>query len=264
MHIQLPKFLQRIHITSHHIKSHFRVNSFDKMKTLIFQFLYLIVLTEVKATPLKFNGCSFFKNDTGSNVIFYHDKLCNEVTEKSCINEFDMETRSKVDLLKFECKFAPVSILIEEDLLSKYPKLHTVDISSLEAPALNVILNGSEIDGAHRHTSYNVNILKAFNNRLRHIPKSLFVLMPNISEIDFSYNQFQTLTSTCFNGAQQLTKINFSHNHLTSVANGVFVQLEKLRVLDFSANELEALKSHAFLADDNKYAYLCLKLRFVF
>lgn len=220
------------------------------------------MLTEVKATPIKFNGCSSFKNDTGNNVIFYQDKLCNDVTEKSCINEFDMETRSKVDHLKFECKFAPISILIEEELLSKYPKLNTVDVSSLEAPALNVILNGTEIEGTHRHTSYNVLILKAFNNRLRHIPKSLFVLMPNISEIDFSYNQFQTLTSTCFNGAQQLTKINFSHNNLTSVANGVFVQLEKLKALDLSANQLEALESHAFLTDSNKYAYLCLKLRF--
>lgn len=219
---------------------------------MIAYFLLLIVpIMGINNAFIKFNGCFSFKSSTGSDTIFYRDKVCNSVTEQSCFNDFDLETRSKVELLKYECNVAPIAIIIESDILGKYPKLHTVDISHLDAPSLNVILSGRDVDNVYQYQSYNVTALKAFNNELQTIPKSLFVLMPYVRDIDFSYNQFQTLKSTCFDGAQELNKINFSHNHLSSLENGVFVKLHKLNELDLSSNHLQLLDSHAFLADDN-------------
>lgn len=202
----------------------------------------MLLLNVVQNTPIQFKGCFIFKESTATDVVFYQDKLCNHVTEQSCINEFDIKTRSKVSELKYECKFAPIVILIESEILSKYPNVQTVDISSLEAPALNVILNGNE--------NFNVNTLKASNNNLRHVPKSLFKLMPNISEIDFSYNHFQTLKSTCFDGGQKIMKISFFHNHLSLLENGVFANLNNLQALDLGANQLKSLESRVFLDGD--------------
>lgn len=205
-------------------------------------FLLVLLLNVVQNTPIQFKGCFIFKESTATDVVFYQDKLCNHVTEQSCINEFDIKTRSKVSELKYECKFATMVILIESEILSKYPNVQTVDISSLEAPALNVILNGNE--------NFNVNTLKASNNNLRHVPKSLFKLMPNISEIDFSYNHFQILKSTCFDGGQKIMKISFFHNHLSLLENGVFANLNNLQSLDLGANQLKSLESRVFLDGD--------------
>lgn len=202
----------------------------------------MLLFNVVKNAPTQFNGCFIFKNSTVTDVVFYQDKLCNHVTEQSCINEFDIKTKFKVSKLKYECKFAPIVVLIEPNILSKYPNVQTVDISSLEAPALNVILNGND--------NFNVNILKASNNHLRHIPKSLFKLMPNISEIDFSYNHFQTLESVYFDGGEKIMKISFFHNHLSIMENGVFANLNNLQVLDLGANQLKSLESRVFLDGD--------------
>lgn len=208
-----------------------------------FLFLLLVLLLNiVKSAPIQFKGCFIFKNSTATDVVFYQDKLCNHVTEQSCIDEFDIKTRSKVGKLKYECKFAPMVILIEPNILSKYSNVHTVVISSLEAPALNIILNGND--------NFNVNTLKASKNHLRHVPKSMFKLMPNISEIDFSYNHFQTLKSTCFDGGKKIIKISFFHNRLSLLENGVFANLNHLQALDLGANQLKSLESRVFLNGD--------------
>lgn len=222
------------------------------MKTAFICAFLFMASNAADYAPFKFNGCfSLTRNNESveTSEIVFRDKMCKNVTEENCRDDFDSATRSKVELLIFECQSPAVPVVVESETFEKFPNVKTVDFSSLEAPSLNIVLNKRNRDGEFQ--GYNVTTLNGSKNRIRHVPQSLFVLMPYIREIDFSHNQFQILTTNCFKGARQLTHINFANNHLANLEPGVFEKLNQLKSLDLSGNELKSVDAGAFWSGDS-------------
>ncbi|XP_031633872.1 chaoptin-like [Contarinia nasturtii] len=97
----------------------------------------------------------------------------------------------------------------------------------------------------------------ASKNRFVTIPNKIFMYMPNISEIDFSFNRLVSLDSSCFEAPEfndtqrlalipELFSINCSHNKISQLDQGAFSNLLLLENLDLGDNEIEYIDYEVF------------------
>lgn len=82
------------------------------------------------------------------------------------------------------------------------------------------------------------NVIKfnASHNELTQIPADLFQKMPDMIEIDLSYNYFQDFNVTNFRGATHLSKIHLTHNLLENLPYKIFWDSFQLQSIDLSNN----------------------------
>lgn len=172
---------------------------------------------------------------------YYHYDPNGIYTYNSCYGEiFEYDKTYKYiveELIMGDCKASRLSI----DLSKQFPNLRSFDISHIGIEYL------SSTDLYFKY----LNKLLASNNQLANISNSLFVHLPDITDIDISFNQIIGLYSGDFKGNTKLSTILLSHNKITTLANDVFSPLINLISLDLNNNFIEMLHPDIFKMNVN-------------
>ncbi|XP_031618700.1 chaoptin-like [Contarinia nasturtii] len=88
--------------------------------------------------------------------------------------------------------------------------------------------------------------LRAFSNNICNISGSIFSRAPNLTAIDFSYNNISVLYRNDFKGAPQIIKMDFSSNRISSLENEIFMDLPNLTDINFANNRINELHKNIF------------------
>lgn len=127
-------------------------------------------------------------------------------------------------------------IQLDQRIRVFFTNLQTFDISSYGVESLS----SADLNLKHLET------FKAPYNQLTNISSALFIHTPQISEIDFSYNQINAIHSDDFKGASKLTKILFPHNDISILESELFMHTPKLMSIDLSYNKITKLEIDTF------------------
>lgn len=205
--------------------------------------LILLLLIKVCSGEFSSNWC-FSSNNNRCNSSYPEmiELICktfkNFNSKQNCTVEFD---RFKVKSVKYECKRNVSFISLDPQVLKTLPNVHDVDISGLGLHDFEVLLHKNVISGKIETPNLNIAKLNASNNVITRIRNSTLAQMPNITEIDFSFNKFNSLICADFEGAFRLISMNFSNNNISFLASDILSKQKNLEILDLSNNKITKL-----------------------
>ncbi|XP_055301682.1 leucine-rich repeats and immunoglobulin-like domains protein 1 [Sitodiplosis mosellana] len=87
--------------------------------------------------------------------------------------------------------------------------------------------------------------LNASHNNITELNEKTAINLVLLQDIDFSYNQIETLTDLS-NISSQLVIVNFSHNKIHYVEANAFQKLSELKLLDLSYNFIRVMPDNVF------------------
>lgn len=130
---------------------------------------------------------------------------------------------------------------LNERLYKSFKNLRVLDITNfgvtyLTSEALNLKL---------------LEKLIAAHNNMTNISEWTFFNVPNITEIDFSFNKITTLYASNFRRAPKLKVINLSNNRIYNLGPETFRGLFNLRILDLSYNLVSTIDKNQFNANNS-------------
>lgn len=194
------------------------------MKKSVFCAVFLVLFSG--CDPLfdgMFNGCSFIENNMTAMHLFC--KRTAGMPQDNCTTLIENGTlpsnvkQLKISVCAVERKPDSLSYSF---ILSN--GLHTLDISyNNHKPFVKHILEKSSCG--------HLNHLYASHCQLNKIPKDLENRIPNLVEIDFSFNKFRQIDSISF---QHLKSLNLSSNKINSLDAKTFRNLNTLEILDLT------------------------------
>lgn len=89
--------------------------------------------------------------------------------------------------------------------------------------------------------------IKLFNvshNELSSIPTNLLANVPDLIEVDFSYNKIEMLR--LLTGVEKLKRIDLSYNQIDSIDDDAFSHLINLEFMDLSNNHINRIKANVY------------------
>lgn len=212
--------------------------------SIIFVVFFIFIITEV------INSDSQFPNQ---NSLILNATECTEINTNN--NNLSLPT---VETLVYPKQCVINGVLeFDSDFLKKFKNLQTINVSSLEIANFNFswTRKNSEVKDKLNITSF-----IASHNHLRVIRSDIFIYMPNISEIDFSFNVINSLNSSNFqtDSPNFIMMINCSNNAISELDQASFSKLKNLRKLDLSSNRIKKINSQVFI-DNNRIEYVNLR-----
>lgn len=121
------------------------------------------------------------------------------------------------------------------------------DISSQQISSIALTYSATVI--SHTITTFN-----ASHNELNAISSSISI--PNLITIDFSFNQFRTISSNLFFGSTKLIQFSLAHNQIFSVNSSVFSSQQNLEDLNLSRNQIATIDGNFRNNKELKYLNL--------
>lgn len=187
---------------------------------------------------------------SASSYCNYGDQLfqivCNgdSYISSQCYEEMEKVQTSIKQLKIVGCK----ELVYEtENILSHFEGVLELDMSSL----------GLSILVPEKITILKLLKLNVSHNCLTIVESAIFEQTPNISEIDFSYNEISELNT--FTAAPNLLMMNFSHNLISVLHTGTFSGVKELKVLDLSCNNIGSIEKEIFI-ENKKLEILRLEM----
>lgn len=178
--------------------------------------------------------CELFDGNSNSVEYYcehFHNLLPEDCTEKSVRNTLHKDLSKQVTSDVKWLKIGGCDPTTALNTIRRYKNLRKLDISHSAFNSLDwfdVQLNGLEV-------------FHASNNQLSITPSNLFNNLPQLTEIDLSFNRFEKIESNTFNGAAHLKKIDLSHNQISSIARDAFPNLTNLEFVDLGYNLLNEI-----------------------
>lgn len=203
------------------------------MRIKVIGLIYLISLNSFILVSGVIKDCFFIENNT-------------ESVEFVCGNE-DIESKNSICYRSF---------IVSDFVDVNRAKLKQINVgSSCSSPALYIdfyktFINLRVLNISHRKCEYltaealnfkYLEKLNAQNNKLNNISNSVLKNLPNLLEVDFSFNEIKNLSSLDFQWSPKLSIMNFSYNQLSHLDQDTFQNLTELRILDLSANFIEVI-----------------------
>lgn len=84
-------------------------------------------------------------------------------------------------------------------------------------------------------------LLNVSHNNVQQLNKEIFIQMPEMIEIDLSYNALEHLEWGAFDYAKKLMRIHLSHNKLIEIQPETILSLTHLDFIDLSYNRLQSI-----------------------
>lgn len=190
------------------------------------------------------------ENSFEKNVCIFNNTLVSEAS--NCSEQrwkCDEKNNSKeLELIKIpECTVTNLELNAEN--LNKFPNLMRIDVSSFEIQSVSLKITNSQ----NRHDS--ITSFYVSHNHLDNIPASIFAYLPNLKDIDFSHNHFESFS---FDKIPKLMQINGSHNKISKLEPELFSSLVHLEYVDFSFNQIESIPAN-FFENNSKMRFLNLQ-----
>lgn len=212
------------------------------MKRSVFCTVFLILFREFDTLfDGLFNGCSFIENNPASIHLYCSDVM--GIPQNNCTSRIENVTflLSVTHLKISACKFETVPESFSS--VMKITVLHKLDVShNSHKPFVDHILR----------TSYNsLEHLNASHLQLNTIPESLQISMPNLMEIDFSFNKITRIDFTAFQKLPKIKLLDLSSNKIKSLDSNAFRNLNALETLDLRANPILNITHDTFDGIEN-------------
>lgn len=211
-----------------------------KMGHIIVFGLILLSLVRAQSHPPFSNGC-FFSTDNTELLKYTCRSKVNGITSKECRRAFE---QPEVKMIQFECERKSSSLSIQLDELKWFRNLKVLNISNLGV--YSIIFDQTKYSPTF-YLQPQVTALKAIHNHFKMISYEILDQLPKIVEIDYSYNEIQTLYLNLFNMTNDILMINCSHNQIESIGIGAFSTLRKLKSLDLCNNKIKNIDENIFL-----------------
>lgn len=126
-----------------------------------------------------------------------------------------------------------------------YSTLFTIDSLDKDRYKIDHVKGVGCILNDLHFTAFNqLNATTEFN--INYHLNSVFKLMPNIIEMDFSSNELTAINSSDFEDAFKMTTLNISFNRIAFVEFEAFSHLVELKILDLSNNRIESFQQDLF------------------
>lgn len=205
------------------------------MKHIIVFALVSLLLVQVQLKHPLIGGC--FSN---SERIEHIKLICKfDVQTTECLQNFN---ETNVKFIKYECKEQLDVVTLHLSVLRMFRNLRIMDFSYLGIK----VFSFDKITSISDNFMLNVKMLNASHNQLSNISNEIMNYMPNIVEIDFSYNEFISLDLNKFSAANLLIA-NFSHNQIENIVNRAISKLKRFQVLDLSYNNIKWIDDNDFI-----------------
>lgn len=142
----------------------------------------------------------------------------------------------------FGCKMARV----KPGIFGSYRKLKELDLSHLD---LEVLLR-QDLD----HADHLEKLLLS-HNKITEIPAAVFINAPQLTEVDFSFNQINLIDSMAFedfsDNSSNLKILDLSNNQIETINDKMFARLNALNKLNLEFNSIEVIEMDAFVKNIN-------------
>lgn len=231
-----------------------------KMKKSIVLIFILNFLNAINISDSKIVNCTYIDNHTSSVQLickrnfygFYDDDSYDEF-EGASDEDSTMEKSCFYDLFKSDSK-------VKNQLNVVLLKTSDDCDSSGFGRSSQVFENIRKLEFSFDSKPYaSLGLIQSFkhliqlnisHNNMRMLNLQNFDNVPNLNEVDFSYNQIEVIFGA-INANTKLSVANFSHNHLTTFNANNFAGMTKLKVLDLSYNRLFFIHPDAFQSNMN-------------
>lgn len=224
------------------------------MNTVIICISILTLFIEVIVADFRIDGCYYVNNHT-ETITLTCNTFKKPVSKPNCTVEFD---RCQVKSVKYECERKLGFLSLDPNLLKTLPNACAVDFSGLGISNFDVLYHKNVISGKVDTPTLSITSLNASHNQLSQIPNASLAKMPNITEIDFSFNKFTSLHCIDFDGAFQLTSIDFSNNNISILEIDVLSKQQNLEILNLNDNAITRLNRSHFM-NNTKLKWLNLQ-----
>lgn len=194
----------------------------------IISFLFLVFLNSAFADPSAIVDC-FFVGNTDS-MEFICEDFNGTYPKDNCFRRIFGNSTNKAQLKVFNIGSCRGSSLNDE-LFIQFSNLKEFNIPFYGTAELK--LNQFKMKYLEK--------LNATHNNISSISTECFDNSPDIVDIDFSFNLFNSISGNYFRSATKLQKINFSNNKIFSVDSDSFQVLPELVVLDLSNNLIKSI-----------------------
>ncbi|XP_055301669.1 uncharacterized protein LOC129568127 [Sitodiplosis mosellana] len=176
------------------------------------------------------NGCSSQIEDHSDRKM----SLSDEITDSST---FVRASNQRVEEISFEnCEF----VQLPYNIFSAYPDVHLFNISNVGIQSLQP----ESFDFAT-----DLIALNASHNRITEVPAFLLRYSPNLTDVDFSYNQIEWVDPDAFTlhpSGSHIKHLNLSRNNFTELPVSMFKNLVALESLQMTHNQIEKIPSFLF------------------
>lgn len=196
----------------------------------ILSILILFLIVECKSNEIR---CQLFIETTKSFEI-YCERLDGELPADCYIN-FDI-VWNPLDVLQLKVGGCDHDKL--HNITKIYTKIHALEISHsrfTDLAWLPTVVEGFE----------QLQIINASHNEIQMLSPVFLTKVPELIEIDLSYNQISVIESDVFFfGARKLRKVNLSNNNILQIHSEAFNGSPDLEYIDLRENNLGAM--HTF------------------
>lgn len=165
--------------------------------------------------------------------------------EKNCSSQFE-----KLSLAHCSCSENNVKdVVVGLDVLKKFFNLKSIDLSFLELKNLQFTIKceqqTNEVE-KYEICPLETKILNVSHNYLQHIEPNIFVAMPNVTELDASFNLIVQIQNFQLLEAFYLEVLNVSDNRINSLTEDIFTKTKSLKLLDLRRNQLTKFNFNIF------------------
>ncbi|XP_055301866.1 leucine-rich repeat-containing G-protein coupled receptor 4-like [Sitodiplosis mosellana] len=227
---------------------------------IVFGFLVLLIEAQLGGNDFPIECYS----RTGDTV--YLQFICVQdqhlVTIDGCLNSNQYDN-SSVKLIRYACRSPIPSLTLYLDVLNAFENLNVLDIQNLSIEKFVITIrqnNRTDVSASYlefKSQISRIQTLKASHNEFTQFPNSLLDHMPQITEIDYSFNKIQVVDFTQFTKSNNILSVNFSNNNIWNINKGSFANLKQLETLDLSHNHLRYFSDALFAGNENlKLLYL--------
>lgn len=218
---------------------------------LVISFMSIFpLLIKVCALNFGFDGC--FITTNRPETIKLRCKNFENDFKPNCTTAFN---RSAIRTVKLDCERSLGFLSLDPNLFARLPKVRAVDVSNLSITDFSIDSHKNVISGRIQATNLPLTALNASHNQLTHFQ---LARMPNLTDIDFSFNKLTSLKSADFDGSFQLSAINFSNNAISILEPSVFAKHRFLSTLDLSHNKIVKL-DRSLLMNNLKMQFLNIR-----
>lgn len=123
-----------------------------------------------------------------------------------------------------QCRFYK----LDNSLSDLFPNLISLDTTFL---GIENPISGENVKFKH------LKVFNASHNKLKRFEDYTFANVDNLNEIDFSYNDVNSVQRNFLRGAESLTRINLEFNTISYIHSGAFEDLKDLEVINLNYNK---------------------------
>lgn len=199
-------------------------------KTVFLILLSLLVEVKLDSFPYECQISDVF--------LFICESDQQNLTNDSCQNL----SKSKVKIIRYTCKSYEAEVLYLDQirLYRDFNAANVLDISKLGINKFDLNLYFTQpYEERADYNIYSITKLIASHNSLKIIDISILAKMPNLIEIDYSYNKIENFTFQPMYDNNKILIVNCSHNHISGFELG----RSNVIVLDLSWNTIDTLKA---------------------